>query len=43
MGVGWWGRSLIEANGREERADMDGDLWRGNLEGGYYLRCKQME
>jgi hypothetical protein len=33
---------LREAKGREEREVIGwgGGLWRGNLEVGYYLRCK---
>ena len=46
--MGGWGSTLIEAKGRRERVDRMGVcvcvcVWRGNLEGGYYLRCKQME
>jgi hypothetical protein len=37
------GSTLIEAKGSEERANVIGDLWMGNREVGYHLRCKQME
>jgi hypothetical protein len=40
--MGAWGRTLIEAKGREERKAVGwGEgLWMGNLEVGYHLRCK---
>jgi hypothetical protein len=41
--VGGWGSTLIEAKGKEERADGMGELWRGNWKGGYHLRSKQIE
>jgi hypothetical protein len=33
----------MEANGRRERDDRMGRLWRGNQEGGYHLKCKQIK
>jgi hypothetical protein len=39
----WEGNTLIDANGREERADVECSLWSSNQEVGYFLRCKLME
>jgi hypothetical protein len=36
-----WRRTLIEAKGR--RRGRKGSLGRGNQEGGYYLKCKQIK
>jgi hypothetical protein len=35
-----WRSTLIEAKGMGVREDRMGDLWRGNQEGGYHLKCK---
>jgi hypothetical protein len=36
--VGGWGNTLLEAKGRGGM----GNSWRGNWEGGQYLKCKQI-
>jgi hypothetical protein len=38
--VSRWRSILIEAKGRGEKGEGMGDLWRGNKEGEYHLKCK---
>jgi hypothetical protein len=41
--MGESGSTLREAKGREVRVDGMAELWRGNREGRYHLKCKQIK
>jgi hypothetical protein len=41
--VSGWRSTFIEAKGLGEKEDGMEELWRGNQEGEYYLKCKQIK
>jgi hypothetical protein len=41
--VGEWGSTLMETKGVGEMGDGMWGLKRGNQEGGYHLKCKQIK